>query len=128
MKKRIRKKLHLREFEKFGLLISLNAKEEQMDEVIDRINDFADAHGLYSWGGGYGRFSMQHVKNSYVMPNTIVDIIRIIISGANEKPIFCIYSPKAQYVSDEEKKELESIFANDPDELQVAVKQINLWH
>lgn len=129
MKKRIRKKKHLGEFEKYGILMTLNVNEEQIDEAIDFLDDFADSHKLYSWGGGFGRISTQHVKGSYELPDKVANILMgIMLTGEYEEPTFCIYSPKYQYVSEDVKKELETAFANSPYKVSIESEQVALWH
>lgn len=73
---------------KFGILISFDAPEDKTEEIIDDVNKFTDAHGLFSWGGGYGWFSMQQVRGAYNVPKVVVDIVRLLISGEIKKPMF----------------------------------------
>lgn len=128
MKKRIRKKLHLGEFDRFGIIMTFDVQENMMDKVFQSVDDFADAHGLYVWGGGHGMFSMQHVKGSYNVPQTVVEIIKAIVHGENEKPLFCLYSPKSQRIPDDVVKEMLSTFASSPYKAKIGTRQISLWH
>lgn len=128
MKKRIRKKKHLGEFEKYGILIKFDITENEIEDVTDFVNDFADAHDLYSWGGGYGRFSMQHVKDNYDVPTVVVEIIRAITNGMNDKPLFCLYSPDSLRVPEETLVEITSVFDNSTYKASIAPKQIRLWN
>ncbi len=56
MKKRLRKKKHLKEFTEFGIdidfSIGVEISEEEFDSLIDRfISDFVEGNGLYCGGG-----------------------------------------------------------------------------
>lgn len=128
MKKRIRKKKHLCEFDKLGLIVSFDEPAEKIEEVIDFVCDFADAHGLYAWGGGYGHLSTQKVDGNYYVPQVVADIMMAIIYGEAEKPVFCFYSPKSLRVADEIIAELESALESTGYKMSIGSKQISLWH
>lgn len=56
MKKRLRKKMHVKEFTEFGIefdfSINIDISEEEFDSLIDRfISDFVEGNGLYCGGG-----------------------------------------------------------------------------
>ena len=56
MKKRLRKKLHVKEFTEFGIefdfSISIDISEEEFNSLIDRfISDFVEGNGLFCGGG-----------------------------------------------------------------------------
>ena len=59
MKKRLRKKMHLKEFTEFGIefdfSINIDISEEEFDSLIDKfIFDFVEGNGLFC-GGGWNR-------------------------------------------------------------------------
>lgn len=128
MKKRLRKKKHLGEFDKFGLIVSFDEPADKIEEIIDFVCDFADTHGLYAWGGGYGHISTQKVDGNYNIPQLTADIMMAIIYGEEEKPIFCIYSPQNLRVADELIAELESALNSTAYKTSIGSKQISLWH
>lgn len=128
MKKRIRKKKHLREFEKFGIIVTIDVAATESDEAIYIVNSFANAHGLYSWGGGFGRVSVQAVRKRYNVPNLVADLIFAIINEGVDKLVFCLYSPQQQNVPDTVKNELETMLASSPYKASISPKQVNLWH
>lgn len=128
MKKRIRKKKHIGEFDKFGIILTFDVSNDKIEEVIDFVNDFADAHGLYAWGGGYGSFSTQKVDDNYDIPTIVVDIMMAIVHRQEEKPVFCIYSPKSLRISKEDLAEVETTLGGSPYKMKIGPKQISLWH
>lgn len=128
MKKRLRKKKHLGEFDKFGIVLTFDVEESMMDELIDSVNNFADSHDLYAWGGGYGDISTQHVVSNYDVPQVVDAIIESIMFGASERPIFCFYSPKSQCIAKDVIDEMTTTFVNSPYKARVGIKQISLWH
>lgn len=128
MKKRIRKKKHLKEFDKFGIVITFDVEESLMNELIDSVCSFADSHGLYAWGGGYGHISTQHVAGNYEVPQVVVTIIESIMYGEEEAPIFCLYSPKSQRIADDIIDEIEATFKNSSYNAKIGAKQISMWN
>lgn len=128
MKKRLRKKKHLGEFDKFGIVLTFDVTEEKMQDVVELVETFADAHDLYSWGGGYGTISTQHVAGNYDVPQVVVTIIESIMFGRDEKPIFCFYSPKSQRIAKDVIDEMTATFVNSPYKAAIGVGQISLWH
>lgn len=128
MKKRLRKKKHLGEFDKFGIVIMFDVEESMMNELIDNVNNFADSHDLYAWGGGYGDISTQHVASNYDVPQVVVTIIESIMFGAGERPIFCLYSPSARRIAEDIINEMAATFKQSPYNAKIGVRQISLWH
>lgn len=128
MKKRIRKKKHLGEFDKFGIVVAFDVEEDKMDEIIDNVCNFADSHDLYVWGGGYRHISTQHVKANYNLPQVVVAIIESIMYGEDTSPIFCLYSPKSQRIAEDVIDEMAAIFKSLPYNAKIGARQISVWH
>lgn len=128
MKKRIRKKHHLGEFDKFGIVLTFDVEEDKMNDLIDSVNDFADSHDLYAWGGGHGQISTQHVSDNYNVPHVVVTIIRSIMYGEVGESIFCFYSSKSQHIAKDVIDEMTATFMNSPYKAKIGVRQISLWH
>lgn len=128
MKKRIRKKKHLGEFDKFGIAMTFDVTKDKMDELMECVNSFADTHGLYAWGGGHGFMSTQHVDDDYDIPQAIVDLTNSLFFGEDETPIFCLYSPKNLRIPEDVIEEMTTTFSNSPYNVKMGSRQVSLWH
>lgn len=65
MKKRLRKKLRLKEFQELGFHASFDLKEEQdYDEFFDQLIPFVESQGLFIGGGLNDFYAVAHHRNS----------------------------------------------------------------
>jgi hypothetical protein len=76
MKKRLRKKLHKREFAQYGISFFVEANENNVEGRLDIITEIADNNNIFFIGGGFGFFTMLPEKyGNFDIPKKIEDLI-----------------------------------------------------
>ena len=79
MKKRLRKKLHKREFQEFGISIFVPVNEDNVQEKLDAITAIADKNNILFIGGGLGYFTLPSEKYGNMdIPKKIETLIKFI--------------------------------------------------
>lgn len=75
MKRRICKKLHLRDYAEYGSLIKLNIPHDNPDELLDNFQSVVEKYGLSAWGGGNGYILTPKVSANYIIPTVIEQLV-----------------------------------------------------
>lgn len=63
MKKRIRKKLHRKEFQEVGCALRVATTEADIQTTLDDITNLAAENGMHFYGGGMGYIILPEVEN-----------------------------------------------------------------
>jgi len=103
MKRRLRKKLHKREFQEFGISIFVPVNEGNVKEKLDNIIDIAENNNILFIGGGLGYFTLPPEKYGNMnIPKKIETLIKFIALSNEpqfEAIIGCFVNPHEREIS-----------------------------
>ena len=131
MKKRIRKKLHLGEFEQYGnvIIVNTDGEEKTADDILNKLELVIDRYSLTVAGGGSGRLLIPSRKNNKYIPELAAIVVRSIVD--EEFPIdqmmFCVYMKGSAQVPQEALDVIKDTFADKEYDVQIG-KSVDLWH
>lgn len=131
MKKRIRKKLHLKEFRQKGniIIINTNGDVESAEFILKMFEDIIDKFSLTVAGGGYGRLLIPSRKSNKYIPDLAGTVVTTVVdeSFPIDQMMFCIYVKGWPEVPQEALDAIKDTFAQEKYNLQIG-KSIDLWH
>lgn len=119
--KRLRKKLHKREFQQYGISIMIPVTTESAEAVLHTIIDIANAYNLLFSGGGLGQFALPSEEYGELKIPSKVEFLITSIALGTEMPSDCIIgyfiNPTEQEISvdvaEKVKSELEKALKTD---------------
>ena len=116
MKKRLREKLHKREFQQYGISIMVPVNVENVESTLNVITDIADQYNILFCGGGLGRFVLPSEDYGELEIPSKVEFLITTIAVGEEQFLDCIIGyfvnhlekDISQDVADKVKVELEN--------------------
>ena len=131
MKKRIRKKLHIGEFKKYGnvIVIKTNFSEETAEEILMKFEAIIDSFSLTVAGGGSGRIIIPSRQGNKYIPTLPGLIVTSIAKGELplDEMMFCIYAKSKSCVPQEALDAIKETFADESYSVKIG-KSLDLWH
>lgn len=128
MKKRIRKKLYLGEFRRFGNVVSIRIEggEEASRDVLDRFDPIIEEFGLNVAGGGAGRIIIPSKKGNKHIPTLVADIVTAVaIENPIDEMMFCVYMKDSATVPQAALEAIKGAFAAENVKIS---RSLDLWH
>lgn len=130
MKKRIRKKRHIREFKQYGnvIVIKTNFSEETAEEILMKFEAIIDSFSLTVAGGGTGRIIIPSRQDNKYIPTLPGLIVTSIANGELplDEMMFCIYAKNESCLPQEVLDAIKTTFADKKYELKIG-KSMDLW-
>lgn len=131
MKKRIRKKRHVKEFKHCGNVIILNTQGvvEKAEDILNKFEPIIDKFSLTVAGGGTGRILIPSRKNNKYIPELAGKVVTAVIdeSFPKNQMMFCVYVKEATEVPQAALDAIKESFAEKKYEVQIG-KSLDLWH
>ena len=90
MKKRLRKKLHKREFQQYGVLLMVTVNENNVELALNTITDIANRYKILYCGGGLGRFVLPSEEYGELEIPSKVELLISTIAFGEEQLLDCI--------------------------------------
>lgn len=127
MKRRICKKLHIKDYVELGTLVKFTAPHDNEDKLLYRFQVIVEKHNLFAWGGGCRTLITPKMDNDYIVPNVIEQFILGMMNVEDSDTMaFIIHKPGGNADQSAFVKEIKEVFNEVKYKLEV-FENIDLW-
>jgi len=127
MKKRLRKKKHVGEFARYGIIVAIEAINGCCEDVCEKVCDFAEKNEVCACGGGQGVLVMPHTEVDATVP-TVCEalLLGLMQSGRDEPMTFCFYPSDNKHIDKNVLVDFSKTFPDSNYRVKIG-KAVNIW-